>query len=166
MMCAGRQLAGGSGLYQIATGGINGVETTGFTAATVYLATCAGVLCPHNTGTSMVFCNKIPGCWVSKQCRLTLNTFTAKVDHSRFNNSCLTLSLLMSYIYGAACKARNFNVVYIWIYIWQRWKPYLSISCKMFQHWINAEGFPVSQLCVNTLPATKITLIINGIFNR
>jgi hypothetical protein len=33
----------------------------------------------------------------------------------------------------------------------------------MFQHWINAERFPVSQLCVNTLPATKITLITNGI---
>jgi hypothetical protein len=30
----------------------------------------------------------------------------------------LTLSLLMSYIYGAACKARNFNVVYIWTYVW------------------------------------------------
>jgi hypothetical protein len=28
----------------------------------------------------------------------------------------LTLSLLMSYIYGAPCKARNFNVVYIYIY--------------------------------------------------
>jgi hypothetical protein len=28
----------------------------------------------------------------------------------------LTLSLLM-YIYGAHCKARNFNVVYIYIYI-------------------------------------------------
>jgi hypothetical protein len=26
----------------------------------------------------------------------------------------LTLSLLMSYIYGAHCKARNFNDVYIW----------------------------------------------------
>jgi hypothetical protein len=26
----------------------------------------------------------------------------------------LTLSLQMSYIYGAHCKARNFNVVYIW----------------------------------------------------
>jgi hypothetical protein len=32
----------------------------------------------------------------------------------------LTLSLLMSYIYGAPCKARNFNVVYIWTYVWQR----------------------------------------------
>jgi hypothetical protein len=36
----------------------------------------------------------------------------------------LTLSLLMSYIYiydiyGAPCKARNFNVVYIWTYVWQ-----------------------------------------------
>jgi hypothetical protein len=34
----------------------------------------------------------------------------------------LTLSLLVSYIYGAACKARHFNVVYIyiWTYVWQR----------------------------------------------
>jgi hypothetical protein len=38
----------------------------------------------------------------------------------------LTLSLLMSYIYiyiyiyGVPCKARNFNVVYIWTYVWQR----------------------------------------------
>jgi hypothetical protein len=32
---------------------------------------------------------------------------------------CITLSLLM-YIYEAPCKARNFNVVYIWTYIWQR----------------------------------------------
>jgi hypothetical protein len=28
----------------------------------------------------------------------------------------LTLSLLMSCIYGAPCKARNFNDVYIWTY--------------------------------------------------
>jgi hypothetical protein len=27
----------------------------------------------------------------------------------------------------------------------------------------NAESYPVSQLCVNTLPATKITLITDGI---
>jgi hypothetical protein len=32
----------------------------------------------------------------------------------------LTLSLLMSYMYGAPCKARNFKVVYIWTYVWQR----------------------------------------------
>jgi hypothetical protein len=32
----------------------------------------------------------------------------------------LTLSLLMSYINGAPCKAENFNVVYIWTYVWQR----------------------------------------------
>jgi hypothetical protein len=31
--------------------------------------------------------------------------------------------------------------------------------CIMFQHLMNAENFPVSQLCVNTLLATKITLI-------
>jgi hypothetical protein len=31
------------------------------------------------------------------------------------------------------------------------------------QHRINAESYPVAQLCVNTLPATKITLITDGI---
>ena len=31
-------------------------------------------------------------------------------------------------------------------------KQSLSICCTMFQHWINAERFPVSHLCVNTLP--------------
>jgi hypothetical protein len=29
----------------------------------------------------------------------------------------LSRSLLMSYIYGAPCKARNFNVVDIWTYV-------------------------------------------------
>jgi hypothetical protein len=67
----------------------------------------------------------------------------------------LTLSMLMSYIYGAPCKARNFNVVYIWTYVWQRLKPSLSICCKKFQHWINSESYPVAQLCVNTLPASQ-----------
>jgi hypothetical protein len=75
----------------------------------------------------------------------------------------LTLSLLMSYICGAPCKARHFNVVYIWTYVWQRWKPSLSICCAMFQHWINAGSYPVSQLCVNTLPDNKVTLITGGI---
>jgi hypothetical protein len=85
------------------------------------------------------------------------------VAHVITFNIILTLSLLMSYIYGAPCKARNFNVVYIWTYVWQRWKPSLSICCTIFQHWINPESFPVSQLCVNTLPATKVTLITDGI---
>jgi hypothetical protein len=31
----------------------------------------------------------------------------------------LTLSLLMSYMYGAPCTARNFNVLYILTYVWQ-----------------------------------------------
>jgi hypothetical protein len=77
-------------------------------------------------------------------------------------HNCLLTLLLMSYIYGALCKARNFNVVYIWTYVWQRWKPSLSICWTLFQHWINAESYPVSQLCVNTSPATKITLIADG----
>jgi hypothetical protein len=34
---------------------------------------------------------------------------------------------------------------------------------QMFQRSVNAESIPVSQLCVKTLPATKITLITDGI---
>jgi hypothetical protein len=68
------------------------------------------------------------------------------------------------YIYGAPYKARNFNVVYVWTYVWQRWKPTLSTCRTMFQHWINAESYPVTQLCVNTLPATKVTIITDGIY--
>jgi hypothetical protein len=53
--------------------------------------------------------------------------------------------------------------IYIWTYVWQRWKSSLSICCTMFHHWINAESYPVSQLCVNILPGTKVTLITDGI---
>jgi hypothetical protein len=72
------------------------------------------------------------------------------------SDTSLTLSLLMPYIFVAPCKARNFNV-------WQCWKPSLSICCTMFLHWINAESYLVAQLCVNTLLATKVTLITDGI---
>jgi hypothetical protein len=90
---------------------------------------------------------------------------TWAIKHPRHSTAflSLTLSLLMSYICGAPCKARNFNVLYIWTYVWQRWKASLSICCTLFQHWINVESYPVSQLCVDTLPATKVTLITDGI---
>jgi hypothetical protein len=93
------------------------------------------------------------------------DAFTTKQQSAQIKteNLLFTLSLLMSYIYGAPCKARNFNVVCIWTYVWQRWKPSLSICCTMFQHWINAESYPVAQLCVNTLLATTVTLITDGI---
>jgi hypothetical protein len=39
----------------------------------------------------------------------------------------------------------------------------VSICCTMIQLRINAESYPVAQLCVNTLPANKITLITDGI---
>jgi hypothetical protein len=56
----------------------------------------------------------------------------------------LTLSLLMSYINGAPCKARNFNVVYI--------------CGPMFGNTeFNTESYPVAQLYVNSLLATKVT---------
>jgi hypothetical protein len=61
----------------------------------------------------------------------------------------LNPEILTSYIYGST--------------FFQRWKPSTSICCTMFQHWINAESYPVAQLCVNTLLATKVTLITDGI---
>jgi hypothetical protein len=80
----------------------------------------------------------------------------------------LNLSLLMSYIYMELLLKleilTSYIYIYIWTYVWQPWKPPLSICCTMFQHWINAETYPVSQLCVNILPATNITLITNEIY--
>jgi hypothetical protein len=38
-----------------------------------------------------------------------------------------------------------------------------SICRTVFQHSINVESYPVAQLCVNTLVATKVTLITDGI---
>jgi hypothetical protein len=56
-----------------------------------------------------------------------------------------TLSLLMSYTCGAPCKARYFNVVYIYMDLGLATLKADSICCKMFQNWNNAERFPVSQ---------------------
>jgi hypothetical protein len=74
----------------------------------------------------------------------------------------LTLSLLMSYVDGAPCKARNFNIVYIY---GLRFDNALSICCTMFQHWINAESYPVAQLCVNPLQyfLNEFIVLLNGV---
>ena len=45
-------------------------------------------------------------------------------------SQCLTLRLLMSYIYGAPSKARNANVVYIWTYVWQRWNSLFLFAAQ------------------------------------
>jgi hypothetical protein len=78
--------------------------------------------------------------------------------HLKRRNGNLTLSLLMSYIYGASCKARNFNVVYIYIYM-----DFVLATLKAVSFYLlhnvstlnQRRSFPVSQLCVNTLPATN-----------
>jgi hypothetical protein len=82
----------------------------------------------------------------------------------------LTLNLLMSYINGAPCIARNFNVVYIYIYIYISGLTCGNAESRLFlfaAQCFNIESmqknFPVSQLCVNPLPATKVTLITDGI---
>jgi hypothetical protein len=76
----------------------------------------------------------------------------------------LNLGLIMSCIYVAPSKARNFNVVYMDLHLATLKAVSLSICCTMFQHWINAESFSLSQCCVNTLPATKVSLITNVIY--
>jgi hypothetical protein len=40
--------------------------------------------------------------------------YPQKIDTDYTGQQNLTLSVLMSYIYGAPCKARNLNVVYIY----------------------------------------------------
>jgi hypothetical protein len=69
----------------------------------------------------------------------------------------------MSYIYGAPCKARNLNVVYIYMDLRLATLKAASICSTMCQHCINGERYPVAQLCVNTLLATKVTLIKDGV---
>jgi hypothetical protein len=66
------------------------------------------------------------------------------VSKGLFRNRSQNRTFWTHHIYGAQCKARNFNVVYIyiWTYVWQRWNPSLSICRTMLQRWINAEGLP------------------------
>jgi hypothetical protein len=83
-------------------------------------------------------------------------------------NVILNLSPLMSYIlvYGAPCKARNFNVVYIYIYMDLRLATLKAVSFYLLHNVLtlnHEEIYPVSQLCVNTLLATKVNLITYGI---
>jgi hypothetical protein len=42
-------------------------------------------------------------------------------------------------------------------------KPEILTSYIYGPAFDNAESFPVSELCVSTLPATKVTLITDGI---
>jgi hypothetical protein len=69
----------------------------------------------------------------------------------------------MSYIYGAPCKARNLNVVYIYGLRFgnaeSRLFPFAA-QCFITE---SMQKVILFQLCVNTLPATKITLITDGI---
>ena len=54
---------------------------------------------------------------------LVMRKYTDCIDQLSYLSAatvCLTLRLLISYIYGAPSKARNANVVYIWTYVWQR----------------------------------------------
>jgi hypothetical protein len=70
----------------------------------------------------------------------------------------------MSYIYMELLVKPEILMSYIYMDL--RLATLKAVSFyfpHMFQHWISAESFPVSQLCVNTLPAIKITLITNGI---
>jgi hypothetical protein len=88
---------------------------------------CAELLAPKlNMGLLLfiLFINDLPKFMRDKSTPILFadNTriFVSHSNLSDFKNDIkiiftnLTLSLLMSYIYGPLCKARNFNVVYIW----------------------------------------------------
>jgi hypothetical protein len=57
--------------------------------------------------------------------------------------------IIIIIIYGAPCKARNFNVIYI------HGPTFGNAESRLFLF--------AAQLCVNTLLATKATLITDGI---
>jgi hypothetical protein len=68
------------------------------------------------------------------------------------------------YIYGAPCKAKHFNVVYMYMDLCLAKLKAVSLYLLHNVSTLNnAERFPVSQLCVNTLQETKISLIANEI---
>jgi hypothetical protein len=66
----------------------------------------------------------------------------------------------MSYIYGAPCKARNFNVIYI--YMGLRLAKLIAFSSYLL-HNVSTLNQCGKLSCVNTLPATKVILITDGI---
>jgi hypothetical protein len=66
------------------------------------------------------------------------------------------------YIYGAPCKTRNFNIVYIYIYDNAEKRLFVFIV-QCFNIESMQKVFPVSQLCVKTLLSPNITLITGGI---
>jgi hypothetical protein len=83
------------------------------------------------------------------------------------NWNCLTLSLLMSYIYDMELLVKpEILTSYIYIYMYLRLATLEAVSFYL-PHNVSTlnqcRKFPVSQLCVNTLPATKITLITKEI---
>jgi hypothetical protein len=76
----------------------------------------------------------------------------------------------MSHIDGAPCKARNFNVVCVCVYIYIYGLKFGNTEGHLFL--FSAQCFNIEsmqkvilwhKLCVNTLPATKVTLITVGI---
>jgi hypothetical protein len=69
----------------------------------------------------------------------------------------------MSFIYGAPSKARNFNVVYIYGPMFGNAESSLFLFAAQCFNIESIQKVFLSQLCVNTLPATKITLNTDGI---
>jgi hypothetical protein len=69
----------------------------------------------------------------------------------------------MSYIYGAPCKARNFNVVYTYIYGPKSGNAESRLFLFAARFDISMQKVIPCHMCVNTLPATKVTLITEGI---
>jgi hypothetical protein len=87
------------------------------------------------------------------------------LDNCVKQHGILTLSLLMSYIlvYGAPSKAGNFNVVYIWTYVWQTLKAVSFNLLHNISTLNQCRTFSFVTVVVNTLLATKVPLITDGI---
>jgi hypothetical protein len=67
------------------------------------------------------------------------------------------------YIYGAPCKAKHFNVVLYGPTFGNAEIRLFLFAAQCFNIKAMQKVFSVPQLCVNTLAATKVTLITDGI---
>ena len=76
-----------------------------------------------------------------------LELWSSGCDTKHIHYTQLTLRLLISYIYGAPSRARNANIVYIWTYVWQRWKSLFLFAAQCFNTESMQKGF-LCHICV------------------
>ena len=86
--------------------------------------------------------------WKTNVTQISTGRAHRRNEHTRSTAKlCLTIRLLISYIYGAPSKARNANIVYIWTYVWQRWNSLCLFAAQCFNTESMQRGF-LCHICV------------------